>query len=480
MKKSIKIWLILGIVAVCFLTAALILTLNGRFFAGYYLAYEVNDDQTTCTVTKCIPLGATEITVPKTVGRYRVSAVGSYAFANRTKLTGVCLPEGLESIGMGAFYECERMQHINIPDSITAVGSYAFFNCESLTSITLSANANNIGARIFEGCTSITEASVPASAIAALPPENITSVEINGGTSIGNYAFKNFSKLTSITISPSVETVGIGAFMGCTNVTSATVPAHLISSVPQNRLMYVVINGGTHIPKKALYFCNNLTSITLHESIESIGDLAFEGCYKLVEVFNFSSLEITAGALENGGIARYALHVSTSREEAPKTRTDENGYVFYEDGEVCYLLGYLGKETALTLPETCNGKSYAIRAYAFYMCADLTSVTISDAVVGIEQNAFAHCKRIENITFPDSLIAICEYAFYECDELAQISLGKNITRIGAYAFDECYKLENVLFRGTVEEWNAVEQGYCWIFYTPATEVICTDGAVNLK
>lgn len=480
MKKSIKIALILGIVVVCLLAATLILTFFGKFYAGYYLAYKVNADKVTCTVTKCIPLGAKEITVPETIGRYRVSEVDSYAFANRTKLTDITLPDGLESIGIGAFYECENLKKIKIPNSVTSVGSYAFFGCESLTSITLSANTREIGARVFEGCTSITDASVPASAIATLPPENITAVEVNSGKSIGNYAFKNFAKLTTITISPSVEKIGLNAFKGCKSITSATLPAELISFIPRDKLTCIVINGGTHIPERACYYFSHLTSITLPQSIISIGNRAFEGCYQLAEIYNFSPIEIEIGSSDNGGIARYALHISTSPEESCRTWADENGYLFYEGDDACYLLGYMGEETELTLPEGPNGRDYIIRAYAFYINASLTSVTLPESVVKIEENAFAHCRSIETMTFPNSLVSIGKHAFYECDELSQISLGKNITTIGAHAFDDCDNLAHIAFRGTTEEWKSIELGSYWIFYAPVTEIVCTDGAMNLK
>ncbi len=480
MKKGVKIALILGVIVFCLATVTVLLTLRGKFFAGYYLAYEVNTDKETCTITKCIPFGAKEISVPETIKGYRVSEIGSYAFANRAKLTGVSLPDGLEAIGMGAFYECNSLASISIPNSVTSIGSYSFFNCEGLTSITLSANAKDIGARVFEGCTGLTAATVPASAIGALPAENITSVQINGGTSIGNYAFKNFKNLTSITIAPSIEKIGIGAFTGCKNIMSATVPADLVSYIPRDKLTHIVLNGGTHIPEKAFYYYNNLTSITLPDGIVSIGSMAFEGCYKLVEIFNFSDLEITMGSLDNGGIGRYALQIYTSPEEVSTTWVDENGYLFYENGDVCYLLGYMGKETELTLPADCNGKEYAIREYAFNIHTRITAITIPEGVVEIGAYAFAHCRGLVDVTFPDRLVGIGEYAFYECDELAAISLGKNIAKIGAFAFDECYNLSRVSFRGTTEEWSRVEQGYCWIFYAPATEVICTDGTAPLK
>lgn len=480
MKRGLKISLILGIIVFCLLVTALLLLLPGKFLNGYYLSYKVNEDKTTCTVTKCIPLGAKEIKVPKKLGRYEVSGIGAYAFANRAKLTAVSLPNSISEIGMGAFYECSGLTAVTLPESITSIDSYAFYNCKGLTSIALCENLVDIGARVFEGCTGVTEATVPTSAIQALPAESITTVTVNGGTGIADFAFRDFKNLKSITISPNVTTVSTRAFIGCGSITSATAPAEVISVIPKGRLMRVVINGGTQIAAKAFAHCNALASITLPPSLEGIGNMAFEGCYHLVEICNLSDLKITPGSLDNGGIGRYAMSVVTSTEEKSKVWADENGYLFYEDGDVCLLLGCMEERAELTLPQSCHGKSYAIWEYAFYIHTNITAITIPEGVVEIGAYAFAHCRSLKSVTFPESLAHIGKHAFYECENLEEVSLGKNLVSIGAFAFDECYDLVRVSFRGTRKAWEQVAQGDFWITYTSATEILCTDGKIALQ
>lgn len=453
---------------------------SGKFENGCYFKYETNTDNKTCTVTKCVPLGKKEISVPEIIGRYRVSEIGAYAFATCTKLTAVSLPEGIEVIGMGAFYECESLQTINIPSSVTSIGSYAFYDCSELTSIVLPADILNVGTRAFEGCTNVTEATVPVLAIQSLPAENITSLTVNGGNHIEHGTFKNFKNLKSITLSPDIEKVDVGAFIGCSNITSATAPADLISYVPKGKLTHIVINSGTQIAPKALQNCGFLTSITLPSSITEIGDLAFADCFRLVEIYNLSPLQITKGSYENGGIGRYALHIYSSADVPSKTWETADGYLFYGDGEICYLLGYMGNDTELTLPGDCNGKDYTIRESAFYLDSHISAITFSEGILQIENYAFAHCKGLTEIIFPDSLVSIGEYAFCECERLGAISFGNNLKAIGSCAFDECNRLTQVLFRGTTDEWKTVAQGNDWIYYTPATEVLCTNGIVTLK
>ncbi len=480
MKKGLKITLIVALILLGLMMVAVALLSSGRFFDRYYLGYEVNADKETCTVTKCISFGANEVVVPETIGRYRVTEIGSYAFANRQGLASVSLPDCLTKIGIGAFYGCSGLSDVKIPNSVTSIGSYAFYECSGLTHLTLSESITDIGARVFEGCTSITVATVPTSAIHALPADNITSVTVNGGTSIGKDAFLNFKSLTDITIVPSVEAVDKKAFRGCNNITTAAIPASACSAIPKNSLTHVVINGGTHIEERALEYCNKLVSVTLPPSLISIGNAAFVGCYKLAEVYNLSSIAITKGSNDNGCIGLYALNVCTSTEEKPKTWIDENGYLFYEDGSLCYLLGVMGNAEELSLPKNCHGKSYIIREYAFYLNTSITTITVPEGVTAIEANAFAHCRGLTDIAFPKSIVSIGERAFFECDELKEISFEKGITAIGKFAFDESYKLERVFFRGTTEEWQQVEAGAYWIDYETVAEVICTDGVVALK
>ena len=94
----------------------------------------------------------------------------------------------------------------------------------------------------------------------------------DGLTSIGNYAFKDCSALTSVTIPNSVWSIGVGAFWGCDGLTSVTIG-----------------NSVTSIGDYAFYFCSSLTSVTLGNSVTSIGDKAFYYCNKIQEVTSYAS-----------------------------------------------------------------------------------------------------------------------------------------------------------------------------------------------
>ena len=254
-----------------------------------------------------------------------------------------------------------------VPDYVTGIGDEVFKDCTKLSSITIGKNVTSIGNSAFLGCP-IENATMPTNAISYIPKEKLAKVVINGGENIKNNAFKGCSGLTSITIGNSVTSIGDRAFYGCKGLTSITIP-----------------NSVTSIGQSAFAGCTGLTSITIPNSVTSIGNWAFEDCYNLIEVCNKSSLNIVAGNNSYGYVGYYAKNVYT-QEGGSKLSTDENGYMIYTDEakNEMILVKYTGNDVELTLP---NGIT-SIHNYTFYYCTGLTSITIPDSVTSIGRSAF--------------------------------------------------------------------------------------------
>ena len=174
----------------------------------------------------------------------------------------------------------------------------------------------------------------------------------------------------------------------------------------------------TSIGSSAFYYCDSLTSVTIGNNVTSIGSYAFSGCYKLVEVINHSSLNITAGNSSNGYVGAYAKEVHKGESKI----VNYNDYLFYTYNGVNYLLGYVGNDKDLVLPESYKGENYEIYEYTFYERNDITSVVISNGVTIIGNLAFEDCDSLTSVTILGGVTSIGSSAFSGCSSLESMTL----------------------------------------------------------
>ena len=361
----------------------------------------------------------TEILIPTTYNGLPVVAVEAGAFYNNTAITSVVLPDGIPSIGESTFYGCTSLESVTIPDSVTSIGTGAFYECSLLNSVKIPDGITSIGDYAFFDCNSLT---------------SVTFGENSQLTSIGIGAFCFCYSLESVTIPDGVTSIGEGTFQNCISLESVTIPDSVIS-----------------IGTEAFYYCSSLTSVTIPDGVTSIGDRAFLYCNKLVEVWDLSgtdgkdALNITIGSEDNGYVGYYARRVENKLSES-YVYTDENGYVIYDDGMVKVLIGYIGTEVQLTIPEGIT----EINAYAFGYSESLESITIPGSVISIGEGAFCKCSNLESISLSDNLKNIGYYAFYGCSSLTSITIPNGVTSIGEGVFSYCSSLQSITIPNGVE------------------------------
>ena len=377
----------------------------------------------------------TSITIPNSVTNIGISAfygcssllsisipnnvtnIDNNAFRGCTSLTSVTIPNSVMSIGDYAFYGCTGLTSITIPNRVTYIGEYTFKGCTSLTSVTIGESVSEIGKSAFESCTSLT--SVVWNAIHCVNfiipdapfPNSVTSFTFGEKVEhVPAYLCYDMSVLASITIPNSVTSIGGGAFSGCSSLTSVTIP-HSVTSIGND----------------AFYGCSSLTSVAIPSSVTSIGYAAFSGCSSLTSVI------IPNGVTNIDGVF-YGCSSLTSV-TIPNSITSIGGYTFYG----CSSL------TSITIPNSVT----SIGIGAFDGCSSLTSVAIPSSVTSIEKRTFRGCSSLTSVTIPNSITSIGESAFENCTSLTSITIGESVSKIGYSAFSGCSSLTSITIPNSI-------------------------------
>ncbi len=95
--------------------------------------------------------------------------------------------------------------------------------------------------------------------------------------------------------------------------------------------------------------------------------------------------------------------------------------------------------TNISIPESIH----TIENRAFDNCTKLSEINIPSNVTTIAKNTFYNCNSLTSFTIPNNITSIDNYAFYECDGLTSITIPNSVTSIGNYAFSNCSQLTSI-------------------------------------
>ncbi len=284
-------------------------------------------------------------------------------------------------------------------------------------------------------------------------------------------AFYRCTGLTSITIPNSVTSIGDYTFYGCSGLTSITIP-----------------NSVTSIGDRAFCDCTGLTSVTIPNSVTNIGDYTFYGCSGL------TSITIPNCVTSIGDYA-FSYCIELTSVTIPNSVTSIGDSAFkdcsrltsiYYAGDVASWCGISGLDNLMRRDQTLyiDGKELtgdlvipngvtSIGYGAFYDCSGLTSVTIGNSVTSIGDFAFGDCTGLTNITLPNSVTSIGDYAFRGCSGLTSITIPNSVTSIGGSAFRGCSGLTSITIPNSVTSigWSAFRDCYSLTSITIPNSVI---------
>ena len=158
--------------------------------------------------------------------------------------------------------------------------------------------------------------------------------------------------------------------------------------------------------------CESFTSITIPNSVTSIGVGVFYYCISLTSI----------NVVESN---RYYSSI--------------NGVLFSGDSTrlICYPAGR--QDASYDIPNSVT----SIGDLAFCYCKFIVSITIPNSVVSIGSAAFGFCESLISISIPNSVLRIGIVAFRDCTALASITIPNSVTSIGKYAFGGCESLTSI-------------------------------------
>lgn len=367
-----------------------------------------------------------------------VTDIEEKAFATCSKIEEITGLDSVVSVGQSAFDGCQSLKKAEFSDELVSIASGAFRNCYALEAVTLGTSLELIGMRAFYDCIALKEIIVPDGA-----PTDIMSEAFYGTEKMG-YC----KSLEYVYLGDSVLSIGKSAFQSCSMLREVVLGDGLVS-----------------IGESAFSGCRKIYQITLGQSLQTIGAQAFLKCQRLAEVYNRSSLPIDdslVGVTNDegdiyGDVCKYIIDVRTG-DEPTKISKDENGLVYYTDGDSKILISIGLKEGGiLTVPNDVT----EIRRYAGYNEQLIYGVIIGDNCTYIGTSAFHNSYRIEFVRLGKNMERLANQVFYNNMHLTTLVVGKNLTTVGDKVFvkkDGGTSYEMIYFEGTQAEWNTITFG----------------------
>ena len=251
-------------------------------------------------------------------------------------------------------------------------------------------------------------------------------------------AFINCTNVVSVTIPESVYSIGSGTFEGCILLENVNIP-----------------NAVTRINSRLFYGCKNLVEVSLPNNVTEMGRYVFKNCTSITEVIIPNSVISMDISCFSGCSSLRSVSISTQLTTIPEGT-------------------FIGCDSLNRIDIPNNIITIGLKA--FEHCDNLTTVVCSEQLTTLQKNAFHQCFTLEQISLPDTVTSVGEYAFSEtaikeftiptnltsiskgmfsgCKKLTSLEIPNSVTSIGESAFSDCQSLEKIILPSKVTQIGA--------------------------
>lgn len=342
--------------------------------------------------------GDTVVVIPDTVEGMSVTHIAEGAFADKTFIEAISIPNTVGVIGKGAFKGCKGLESMRTPTFTCQDAPYfgALFGAETF-------EANGYSVPTSLKTLAITQWTAPEGMDAS-----------PAGLQIPATAFYACYSLEVVDLPAYTTEIGDFAFYGCQFLAYIDLGDTRLETVGRN----------------AFTNCGSLLRLDIPDTAQSLGFAMLEGCGKL------EALDLPFA----GG-----WRVGQAPAEAEDGDATYLGYIF---GAADHTLteGFIPASLiSVTLKKGCGD----IAPNAFFACSPIREVNLPEGVTAIGRRAFYGCEGLAQMILPDTVATLGDDAFNGCIRLASFTGGKNLQAMGIQAFMNCLSLKTVTLPDTV-------------------------------
>lgn len=375
-------------------------------------------------------------------------ASGTPWYGSRDKITSILTQYSVKTISNYAFADCSKVTEIYIGDEITRIGDYAFSGCSSLTKVTFvgtmsqwKALSIGIGNDILDHipivCSdgTISESASPdytlIDGVLTIFSQNVVN-DYKSAEEAPWYSLR--SHINKIIIKDSITHIGSFAFSGAA-VKEIVFEGNIVS-----------------FKNSAIEYCYYLQTVSYNGKIsdwkkinfqQDCFDGSYNGRWSLIVVYCTDDTILGQGNCgADGDNLRWLL-------------TESKKLVIWGNGK---MANYISSST----PSPWWSKDY-------------TTVSFEGDIVSIGDSAFYYTP-LNNIVLPDGIIDIGKGAFENAKELSEIQIPNSVNSMGAYVFDGCDSLREIIYDGTISQWNEIDIEFLNHIIYQCT-IHCSDGDI---